>query len=379
MKLTLFKGSIWKVLLCLLVLSASHESFAQLFGKKKSSDNSKTLSSSKGKKSKSGGLFSFGKKGKDSPGMENGEIVATERKGWSQPTPYGMVLVRAGSYLMGQADEDVSHSAVNFNKRVTVSAFFMDDTEISNHEYRQFTNSLLKDSLQVLGEEKIMSEYYPDTTVWKKDFTYTNGDPMVEYYFSSPAYDMYPVVGVSWVAAKYFCLWRSNMLNDYRKKEGLFAVPRFELPSESEWEWAARGGKEGAKYPWGGPYSCSVCDYHNANFKPYRGNYDADGFTYTAPVNAYNPNEFNLYNMAGNVSEWCIDAYSDNITAVAWDLNTVNVDAENPKKVIRGGSWKDIAYYLETGTRAYEYETQKRSYIGFRCVMRYLGRPKKIN
>ena len=379
MKLNLFKGSFLKVILCLLVLSASNESFAQLFGKKKSSDDSKTLSSNKGKKAKSGGLFNFKKNGKDGPGMENGEIVATERKGWSQPTPYGMVLVRSGSYLMGQADEDVSHSAVNLNKRVTVSAFFMDDTEISNHEYRQFTNSLLKDSLQVLGEEKIMSEYYPDTTVWKKDFTYSNGDPMLEYYFDSPAYDMYPVVGVSWTAAKYFCLWRSNMLNDYRKKEGLYAVPRFELPSESEWEWAARGGKEGAKYPWGGPYSCSTCDYHNANFKPYRGNYDADGYAYTAPVNAYSPNEFNLYNMSGNVAEWCIDAYSENITAVSWDLNTVNMDAENPRKVIRGGSWKDIAYYLETGTRAYEYETQKRSYIGFRCVMRYLGRPKKIN
>ena len=80
--------------------------------------------------------------------------------------------------------------------------------------------------------------------------------------------------------------------------------------------------------------------------------------------------------MSGNVAEWCIDAYSDNVVAVSWDLNTVNNDPENPKKVIRGGSWKDVGYYLETGTRAYELENQKRSYIGFRCMMRYLGRPK---
>ncbi|MEY2792833.1 MAG: hypothetical protein RJA76_825, partial [Bacteroidota bacterium] len=125
------------------------------------------------------------------------------------------------------------------------------------------------------------------------------------------------------------------------------------------------------------PYTCATCGDHNANFKPYRGNYDADGHAYTSPVKYFNPNEFGLYDMAGNVSEWCIDAYSENIVAVSWDLNTVNIDAENPRKVIRGGSWKDIAYYLETGTRAYEYETQKRSYIGFRCVMRYLGRPRK--
>ncbi|RVU23534.1 gliding motility protein [Sandaracinomonas limnophila] len=377
MKLNLLKGSVCGLVFAILFLGSPTTSNAQLFGKKKSEDKGKTLSSTKGKeKKKGGGIFSFKKLGKEGPGIEYGEIVATERKGWSQPTPYGMVLVPSGSYMMGQADEDITHSAVNFNKRVTVSAFFMDDTEITNHEYRQFTNTLFKDSLQVLGEEKILSEYYPDTTVWKKDFTYHNGDPMLEYYFSSPAYDMYPVVGVSWTAAKYFCLWRSNMLNDYRKKQGMFMLPRFELPSESEWEWAARGGKIGAKYPWGGPYLTMCVGCELANFKPHRGNYDSDGYSYTAPANSYNPNEFGLYNMSGNVAEWCIDAYSDNVVAVSWDLNTVNNDPENPKKVIRGGSWKDVGYYLETGTRAYELENQKRSYIGFRCMMRYLGRPK---
>jgi formylglycine-generating enzyme required for sulfatase activity len=79
--------------------------------------------------------------------------------------------------------------------------------------------------------------------------------------------------------------------------------------------------------------------------------------------------------MSGNVAEWCEDAYSDNASAVTWDLNTVNKDADEPRKVVRGGSWKDIAYYLETGTRAYELQNKKRSYIGFRSMMRYLGRP----
>jgi formylglycine-generating enzyme required for sulfatase activity len=79
--------------------------------------------------------------------------------------------------------------------------------------------------------------------------------------------------------------------------------------------------------------------------------------------------------MSGNVAEWCEDAYSDNASAVTWDLNTVNKDADEPRKVVRGGSWKDIAYYLETGTRAYELQNKRRSYIGFRSMMRYLGRP----
>jgi len=345
-------------------------------GSKGGSKSSKTLSSYKGasSSSKKGGL-KFGKSAKDAPGIENGEVVASARKGWSQPTPYGMVLVPSGSYMMGQADEDASRSGISFNKRVTVAAFYMDDTEITNHEYRQFTNSLLKDSVSVLGEDKIMSDFYPDTTVWKNDFTFHNGDPMLEYYFSSPAFDQYPVVGVSWEAAKYFCLWRSKMLNEYRKKQGEYILPRFELPSESEWEWAARGGRASAKYPWGNPYVANAKGCLMANFKPHRGNYDADGYAYTSPANAFDPNDFGLYNMSGNVAEWCIDAYSDNASAVTWDLNTVNKDDDEPRKVVRGGSWKDIAYYLETGTRAYELQSKKRSYIGFRSMMRYLGRP----
>jgi gliding motility-associated lipoprotein GldK len=317
----------------------------------------------------------FGKGSKDAPGIANGEIVASNRRGWTQPTPYGMVLVPSGSYMMGQADEEISRAGINFNKRVTVSAFYMDDTEITNHEYRQFTNSLLKDSVSVLGEDKIMTAYYPDTTVWNADFTFHNGDPMTEYYFSSPAFDQYPIVGVSWDAAKYFCLWRSKMMNDYRKKQNMYILPRFELPSESEWEWAARGGRASVKYPWGNPYIANAKGCLMANFKPHRGNYDADGYSYTAPANAYDPNDFGLYNMAGNVAEWCEDAYADNSVAITWDLNTVNKDADEPRKVTRGGSWKDIAYYLETGTRAYELQTRKRSFIGFRCSMRYLGRP----
>lgn len=343
--------------------------------KNSKSAGGKTLSSSKGGAKKGKGLLSFGKQSKEAPGVENGEIVAASRKGWSQPTPYGMVLVPSGSFMMGQADEDASRSGISFNKRVTVAAFYMDDTEITNHEYRQFTGALLKDSVSVLGEDKIFTEYYPDTTVWNSDFTYHNGDPMTEYYFSSPAFDLYPVVGVSWDAAKYFCLWRSKMMNDFRKKQGLYILPRFELPSESEWEWAARGGRASTKYPWGNPYVANSVGCLQANFKPHRGNYDADGYSYTSPANAFEPNDYGLYNMAGNVAEWCEDAYADNASAVTWDLNTVNKDADEPRKVTRGGSWKDIAYYLETGTRAYELQSKKRSYIGFRSMMRYLGRP----
>jgi gliding motility-associated lipoprotein GldK len=365
-----------KIFLLLLVVSSTLllDSCSTGGSKGKTSSSKSRSSRARGEQASKGKNSKRRSSKKEDVGIVNGEIAATSRKGWKQTTPIGMVLIPAGSYMMGQADEDIASSAVGFNKRVTVVQFYMDDTEITNHEYRQFTNVMLTDSISVLGEEKVLSEYYPDTTVWSKDFTYHNGDPMTEYYFSSPAFDMYPVVGVSWVAARYFCDWRTKAYNDYRTSEGMYLSPRFRLPSEAEWEWAARGGKASAKYPWGNPYVANGKGCLLANFKPHRGNYDADGYAYTAPANQFNPNDYGLYNMAGNVAEWCLDAYSDNAVAITWDLNTMNDDKDEPRKVIRGGSWKDVAYYLETGTRSYEYETKKRSYIGFRCAMNHLGR-----
>ena len=334
-----------------------------MLGKKGSSDKGKGSSKGKGK----------GKSVKKDVGIRNGEDVATSRPGYKQDNPYGMVLIPPGSFMMGQADEDIAATQVNFNKRVTISSFYMDDTEITNHEYRQFVNALLTDSLSVWGEEKIMKDCYPDTTVWKKDFTHHNGDPMLEYYYSHPAFDTYPVVGVSWVAAREFSKWRSNLYNDYRAKEGLFRSPKFRLPTEAEWEWAARGGRASAKYPWGNPYVANGKGCYLANFKPQRGNFDADGYPYTAPANSYNVNDYGLYNMAGNVAEWTLDGYADNATIVNWDKNPVkDNEDEEPRKIVRGGSWKDVAYYLETGTRSWEIRDAKRSYIGFRCVVENL-------
>ena len=302
---------------------------------------------------------------------DSGELVgAPKRKGWKMTTPYGMVLVPGGSFIKGQVAEEVAYSKISPNQQVTVRAFYMDDTEITNNEYRQFTDSM-QDSVSTLGEDFINS-LYPDTTVWMRDVIHTMADDM-RYYFENPSFDDYPVVGVTWEAAKYFAEWRTNLLNAWREKKKLWPVLDFRLPTEAEWEYAAKGGKALAKYPWGGPYARDKEGNVLANFKSKRGNYAECGFEFTSPVRRFPPNDYGLCGMAGNVAEWCIDAYNPDAEALVWNINPVYIDDDNPLKVIKGGSWKDISKYLQTGVKSYEHKDSARSYIGFRCVMSPLG------
>ncbi|MGB1232530.1 MAG: SUMF1/EgtB/PvdO family nonheme iron enzyme, partial [Winogradskyella sp.] len=140
---------------------------------------------------------------------------------------------------------------------------------------------------------------YPDTTVWVKDFNYSYNDPMHQEYFSHAAYSDYPVVGVNWYQAKAFCHWRTKYKNDFlRRKKNGNKVSAFRLPTEAEWEYAARGGLEFSKYPWGGPSTTSDRGCFLANFKPVRGDYAVDGALYTMEAKSFNANDYGLYNMA---------------------------------------------------------------------------------
>jgi len=214
---------------------------------------------------------------------------------------------------------------------------------------------------------------YPDTTVWIRDFEYSYNEPMHNDYFWHDAYSDYPVVGISWQQAKAFCNWRTKFKNDDQKSRGKQFVNRFRLPTEAEWEYAARGGIEGGTYPWGGPYVISDTGCFMANFKPQRGDYAADAALYTVEAKSYEPNEFNLYNMAGNVSEWTNSSYDPNSYEYVSTMNPNGGDGSNKRKVIRGGSWKDVAYFLQVSTRDYEYGDSARSYVGFRTVQDYMG------
>ena len=388
---------------------------------------------------------------------ESGQLVGVlDRPGWKGINPYGMVYVPSGTLHIGTGDEDISKQLVARPKAISIQGFFMDDTEITNNEYRQFVqwviDSLAHETLQHYVEEegatsdkpmidwemeidwegeaetlqdlfyqgnerfsgrqeldvsKLVFQYewmdwqraahdrnsnrtsflrkekikvYPDTLSWIRDYSYSYNEPMTRNYFYHPAFDEYPVVGVNWKMAKAFTYWRTKIWDMYSGEEGIHTED-FRLPTEHEWEYAARGGRENAPYPWGAYYTRNAKGCLLANFKPGRGNYPEDGGLYTVKADGYYPNDYGLYCMAGNVSEWTETAFFENSYSFMHDLNPyVRYDAkeEDPltykRKVIRGGSWKDAAFFLRTGTRNYEYQDTTKCYVGFRCVLTFLGR-----
>ena len=430
-------------------------------------------------------------------GTNQGELVGVERGAqFYEPEPYGMIFVPQGSFNMGQNEQDVASLTNALTKTVTVRSFWMDETEITNSEYRQFVtwvrDSIAREKLAEVDEEfkitedengepldeedqrlnwdkeldydepdykealaelyygederffkmkdfdnrqwvyeyywvdlqqaaKLENRYiydideqqgsyhgvvydingeernledgnrsafimkdrvlvYPDTLCWIQNFTYSYNEPASRMYFWHPGYDTYPCVGISWKQATAFCIWRSNLLNNYLRKEGQPLAMDYRLPTEAEWEYASRGGLEQGIYPWGGYYTRNNRGCFVANFKPLRGRYTDDGSAQTSQVASYAPNEYGLYDMAGNVAEWTSSAFDESAYVYTPDMNPdykYNALPDDPvvmkRKVLRGGSWKDIAYYLQCGTRSYEYQDSSSCYIGFRCVRDYIG------
>ncbi|MCG6189608.1 T9SS ring complex lipoprotein PorK/GldK [Maribellus maritimus] len=403
---------------------------------------------------------------------------------WFEPSPFGMAYIQRDKFRMGPSDDEIMPIGTP-TRVVSQEAFWMDDTEITNNEYRQFVfwvrdsiarrllgdadpdflisedfygvpleNPILNwdeeidwkdpdyqmamEELYIPEEErfaykkeidsrKLIYEYYwvdykqaakrknnydfknqryngavmqpngemvpienrssflmheivpiyPDTLCWVRDFAYTYNEPFTMKYFSHVGFDDYPVVGVTWKQARAFCQWRTNLKTVYNSRFKETPAHDYRLPTESEWEMAARGGLLNTMYPWGSYYTRNQKGCFVANFKPLRGNYVADSPTTTTAmkVGEFDPNPFGLYDMAGNVAEWTSTAFYEGAYDVVSDLNPdLQYDAkpDDPpimkRKVIRGGSWKDMAYFIRTSTRTYEYQDTAKSYIGFRCV-----------
>ncbi len=219
---------------------------------------------------------------------------------------------------------------------------------------------------------------YPDTTCWVNDFQNAENELYMRLYFSHPNYNDYPVVGVNWEQANAFCNWRTDFLMKGLGANARF-IQRYRLPTEAEWEYAARG-REGNELPWEQEGVASDKGCYFANFKPDRGNYTQDGNLITSKVGIYSANSNGLYDMAGNVAEWTSTVYTEAGILSMSDMNPTlkyNAAIEDPyalkKKSVRGGSWKDPESFIKSAWRTNEYQNVGRSFIGFRCVRTQVG------
>lgn len=264
---------------------------------------------------------------------------------------------------------------VNYDEIVTISkdtAYIDDEGRIINETVTRPLSSVY-DFLNTY-----IINIYPDTTCWVNDFPNANNEIYLNLYFNSPNYNDNPVVGVSWEQANAFCAWRTDYLLRGMRGQAKY-IQRYRLPTEAEWEYAARG-KQGGKFPWesGDTKSDRGCYY--ANYKPGEGNYTKDGNLITSKCGIYSANSNGLYDMAGNVAEWTSTVYTEAGVLQMSDINPelqYRAAKEDPysmkKKAVRGGSWKDPVKYIQGATRSYEYQNESRSYIGFRCVRSYTG------
>lgn len=448
--------------------------------------------------------------------MSNGGELTGVSTGmvWNEPAPYGMVLVKRGSVKMGPDKQDSLWGSPVPTREISVESFWMDETEVTVAEYRQFLywvrDSIIRERLadpayggnelykieedregnpikpylnwskpipwkratedeemaiqsvykrhpidgtlmldasqmnyyyevydyteaakrrnrlnpsertkntdiKVDPEEVVMitkdtayiddegrivnttitrplsSEWdflnsyivnvYPDTTCWVNDFPKANNEQYMRMYFNHPAYNNHPIVGVSWEQANAFCAWRTNYLLAGLHGQARY-IQRYRLPTEAEWEFAARG-REDNHFPWKSDDTKDDRGCYNANYKPGKGDYTKDGNLITTRAGNYKPNSNGLYDMAGNVSEWTSEAYTESGVLQASDINPdvqYNAAQDDPyklkKKVVRGGSWKDVNAFIRSDARTWEYQNEQRSYIGFRCVRTQVGTGK---
>jgi len=411
------------------------------------------------------------------------------------PQGPNLVLIEGGTFVMGQLQQDLGYDNDNFQRRVTVASFYMDQTEVRNIDWLEYLYYLQRVYRQY---PQVYKKALPDTLCWRKSLAYN--EPYVKYYLRSPAFQDYPVVGVTWEQANDFCVWRTDRVNEnilvakgiqkenptesgansfntdayyagqyeglvkknlpdldpskkgktraVRMQDGILLEGGYRLPTEAEWEYAALALKgnedlenvaEKKIYPWNGLTTRQSKGKQQglmlANFKRGRGDnmgvagYLNDGGDVTTRVKSFPPNDFGLYDMAGNVNEWVADVYrpmsfedeedfnpyrgnefkklvtdnygrpvkKDSLGHLVETLDSTNY--KNPdlrgdrddkssfqygktslvhdkSRVYKGGSWNDRAYWLTPGARRFMDQDKSSAEIGFRCAMIRVGSPE---
>ncbi len=350
-----------------------------------------------------------------------------------QETGPGLVLIEGGTFTMGRVEDDVTYGWDNIPRRVTVSSFYMDETEVTNLYWLEYLHWLQR----IYGDSypEIVNKALPDTLVWREKMEYN--EPYVEYYLRHPAYRDYPVVGINWLQANDFCAWRTDRVNEIiliregllvhnpeaqvdeehfttdayfggqyegekdadgvvdlrpgssgyrnvRMEDGIL-LPRYRLPTEAEWEFAALGLignsyqeliSDRRTYPWNGHYVRNdnsggrFYGQLNANFVRGRGDLMGvagalnDAGDITTPVYSYAPNDYGLYNMAGNVSEWVMDVYRPLSPQDKGEFRPFRGNVFQTKVLNSEGGLEDKYDYVVYDVEGVEYflkEYQKRS------------------
>ena len=365
-----------------------------------------------------------------------------------QETGPGLILIEGGSFTMGRVEQDVTYENHNIPRRVSISSFYMDETEISNYHWCEYMYWVGRTYTEY---PMIYKKSLPDTLSWREKLGFN--EKYVEYYLRHPAYRDYPVVGVSWNQANEFCRWRTDRVNEYiliregillmnpnqqnepfttdaymagQYEQGLnpqgqianldpskggydpttgklktkdlatrnvkmsdgIILPRYRLPTEAEWEFAAYGliGNtiderviEKRIYPWDGHWVRNPQENFQgdmlANFVRGRGDYMGvsghlnDNADITAPVFSYWPNDYGLYNMAGNVSEWVLDVYRPLTSEDADEFRPFRGNVFKTKVLNAGGSIDEkynTTIYDIDGIEQYitEFKTERDEKVG---------------
>lgn len=296
----------------------------------------------------------------------------------------------------------------NPRSKVSISPFHLSHKEVTNRQYRDY---LLHDLLTITEREEFQNQLLdlensdvtevqrhwesffskaqakgcmPNQECWQEDFIFAYNQPLVDNYFWHPAFDNYPVVGVSWAQANGYCKWLSDQVNGERAALGLSPLPDFRLPTEAEWEYAALGSKTnvppmgnklGPVYPWEGLRVWDEKGKIKANIKADHRNYIDDGYEYTAPVGSYNANAYGMYDMGGNVAEWTRDSFTLNAYPEDGPVQILLEDEGTPNlenRVVKGGSWADYRYAAQTGSRCKVDGTKGHARVGFRIARSHI-------
>ncbi len=331
-----------------------------------------------------------------------------------------LVFIQGGRAVLGSQEQDIMGFRDNVERTVTIASFYMDETEVTNVDYKEFLFNMAKrDGVSADSVQKLE----PNEKVW--DGTMSYNDVYATYYFRYPGFNFYPVAGVSWTQANAYSKWRTIYVNELeREKNELDSAltkdqliergsvfPDYRLPNEAEWEYAAKAmigtqymdenQENGRIYPWDGrgprnPYNIKRKSRQGdflANFKRGRGDYAGiagsvsnDGEIIPTNVYDFPANDFGLYNMAGNMNEWVQDVYRPLSFQDFDDLNPLRKDGvydeedtynttliDDNYRVYKGGSWRDVAYWLAPGTRRFMHQDSSSNHIGFRCAMIAVG------